>query len=175
MRKSLSLLITLILFNSLSAQILLNELSPDSGNNDAANDAIIELINYGPDTDAGCLLISNSEWIVVLPPGTTIPVGETFIIACSEGVNAGSNPNSNPGTGLTFSQCDFPNLPLDFDVCDPANAAYIDWSGSGLISTFPQIITRYFEVSNTATGCTNFTGTPVSITVSEEGFSYKTF
>jgi len=121
------------LFNfSTYAQIRFSEVSGDSGNNDGTNDGIVELINTGgSDFDAGCYVISNSEWVVVLPPGTTIPAGEVFLIACSEGQNTGANPNPVEGSGLTCATCDFPNMPIDFDVCDPANADYVDWAATG--------------------------------------------
>ena len=136
--KTLLYLVTLIcsiffgLADSLHAQLLLNELASDSGNNDSENDAFVELINAGTsDIDVGCNVISNSEWIVVLPPGTIITAGDVFLIACSEGQNIGSNPNPSPGSGLTCTNCDFPNLPIGFDVCDPANAAFVDFAVTG--------------------------------------------
>lgn len=116
----------------LHAQLRFSEVSGDSGNNDGTNDGIVELINTGNSTlDAGCYVISNSEWIVILPPGTFIPPGEVFLIACSEGQNFGANPNPIPGSGLTCSTCDFPSMPIHFDVCDPINAAYVDWAATG--------------------------------------------
>lgn len=114
------------------AQLRFNELSGDSGNNDGTNDGIVELINTGAsDFDASCYVISNGEWVVVLPPNTIIPAGKEFLIACSEGKNSGANPNPVPGSGLTCATCDFPALPIDFDVCDPANSAYVDWAATG--------------------------------------------
>lgn len=114
------------------AQLVFNEVSGDSGNNDGTNDGIVELINLSNTPfDAGCYVISNAEWVVVLPPGTTLAPGEIFLIACSEGQNTGTNPNPIEGSGLTCATCDFPNMPIDFDVCDPANADYIDWAATG--------------------------------------------
>lgn len=132
MKKIFLLFFCFNLLNFAQAQLLLNELSADAGNNDAENDAIVEIINAsGVAIDAGCTVISNSEWVVVLPPGTMIAAGDVFMIGCGIGQNAGSNANPSPGSGLTCADCDFPNLPLDFDVCDPVNAAYIDWAGTG--------------------------------------------
>jgi hypothetical protein len=118
-----------LVFTHLQAQTLLfNELSPDPANSEGSNDAIVELINTsGSSIDGGCTVISNGEWTVVLPAGTMIAPGETFLIACSEG-QAG---NPVIGTGLTCDECDFPGLPIDFDVCDPNNAQYVDFGGSG--------------------------------------------
>ncbi|NBC03157.1 MAG: HYR domain-containing protein, partial [Bacteroidetes bacterium] len=120
----------LLLVAHLQAQtgLLLNELSPDPANSEGSNDGIVELINTsGSPIDAGCTVISNSEWTIVLPTGTMIGPGETFLIACSEG------QVGNPviGTGLTCNECDFPGLPIDFDVCDPNNDQYVDFGGSG--------------------------------------------
>lgn len=127
--------VTLYLFfaGNMTAQTLrFNELSGDSGNNDGTNDGIVELINTdGAPFDASCYVISNGEWIVVLPPNTIIPAGDVFLIACSEGQNSGVNPNPIPGSGLTCATCDFPSMPIDFDVCDPVNAAYVDWAATG--------------------------------------------
>ncbi len=110
----------------LFAQVLLNEVSGDATNNDGTNDGLIELI--GPaNFDISCYVISNGEWLVVLPPGTKIPADGVFSIACGNAIS----PNPSPGTGLTCATCDFPNLPLDFDVCSPANANYVDWNASG--------------------------------------------
>jgi len=126
------IILAILPISGLFSQLLLNELSPDSGNNDSENDAIVELINVGMSTiDASCTVISNSEWVVVIPPGTMISAGDIFLIACGEGMNIGSNPNPSPGSGLTCANCDFPNLPLDFDVCDPANAAFVDYAATG--------------------------------------------
>ncbi len=114
------------------AQLRFSEISGDSGNNDGTNDGIVELINTSPTPyDASCYVISNAEWIVILPPGTIIDPGEVFLIACSEGQNNGANPNPVRGSGLTCATCDFPNMPIDFDVCDLANADYVDWAATG--------------------------------------------
>ncbi len=131
--KRLSLIVLCLLLHVLGvAQLRFSELSPDSGNNDGTNDGIVELINIGNTPyDAGCHVISNSEWLVVLPPGTIIQPGAVFLIACSEGQNIGPNPNPIPGSGLACATCDFPNLPIDFDVCDPANADFINWAATG--------------------------------------------
>jgi Ig-like domain CHU_C associated/Dockerin type I domain len=126
--KNSILLLLLPLFSH--AQVRLNEVSGDTGNNDSTNDGIVELAGAAG-TDIGCYVISNSEWTVVLPPNTKIPANGVFLIACSEGKNIGSNPNPVVGSGLTCALCDFPNMPINFDVCNPTNAAYIDWAASG--------------------------------------------
>jgi len=106
--------------------VVINEVSGDSGQSDGCNDGILELA--GPaGADIGCMVVSNGEWAVVFPPGTSIPPDGTFLIACSE------DPSSNCGVGLTggsngltCDECDFPGLAIDFDVCLPANAANYD-------------------------------------------------
>lgn len=129
---SMSIILSIFAINNLHAQVIFSEISGDSGNNDGTNDGIVELINIGnTNFDAGCYVISNAEWVVVLPPGTMIAPGATFLIACSTGQNVGLNPNPIPGSGLTCATCDFPNMPIDFDVCDPANAGFIDWAATG--------------------------------------------
>ncbi|MBK7871410.1 MAG: lamin tail domain-containing protein [Saprospiraceae bacterium] len=129
-------IILLILFiglqSNICAQLRFSEVSGDSGNNDGTNDGIVELINTGvANFDASCYVISNAEWVVVLPPGTIIAPGEVFLIACSEAQNIGTNLNPIPGSGLTCAACDFPNMPIDFDVCDPANSDFVDWAVTG--------------------------------------------
>jgi|GEM_PF-3277405 len=129
---SLFILLFFVNITSAWAQLRFSELSGDSGNNDGTNDGIVELTNSGAaDFDASCYVISNGEWVVVLPPNTILASGEVFLIACSEGIGTGSNPNPIIGSGLTCATCDFPNLPIDFDVCNPANAAYVDWAATG--------------------------------------------
>ncbi len=89
--------------------VLLNELSPDSGMSDGINDGIVELINVGAaPEDISCFVISNGEWTVTIPDGTIIAPGDVFIIACSEDA---------ANQGLTCARCDFPGLVLDLDVC----------------------------------------------------------
>ncbi len=109
--------------------VVINEVSGDSGQSDGSNDGILELA--GPaGTDISCMVISNSEWAVVIPPGTVIPGDGIFLIGCSE--DASSSGVGTPSTsGLTCSVCDFPGLPLDLDVCDAANADYYDPAASG--------------------------------------------
>ncbi len=122
----------LIAGSTMAQNVRFSELSGDAGNNDGTNDGMVELTNDGATPiDVSCYVISNGEWVVVLPPSTFINPGEPFLIACSEGQNVGANPNPVPGSGLTCATCDFPNMPITFDVCDPANAAYVDWAASG--------------------------------------------
>ncbi|MBK8846394.1 MAG: hypothetical protein IPO27_07545 [Bacteroidetes bacterium] len=109
------------------SQVYINETSGDATNNDSENDGIVELIGP-PGTNIGCWVISNSEWVVVIPPGTTIPSDSVFVIACSQ---AQSN-NPNPGSGIARNGGDFMSqLPIDFDVCLPANQYYVDWAATG--------------------------------------------
>ncbi len=118
--------------------VVINEVSGDSGQGDGANDAIVELAGI-PGTNIGGMVISNSEWAVILPAGTVIPANGVFLIACGSqsppyggspgvGLDVGCTPNVN---GLGCAECDFPGLPISFDVCNPANAAYYDPAASG--------------------------------------------
>ncbi|MBK9213411.1 MAG: hypothetical protein IPO14_10795 [Saprospiraceae bacterium] len=107
--------------------VVINELSGDGGNIDSRNDAIVELA--GPaGTDIGCMVVTNGEWAVVLPAGTTIPADGVFVIGCGSSPDASSTELAANGSGLTCQYCDFPGLVLDFDVCDPANANYVSAS-----------------------------------------------
>ncbi|MBL0191242.1 MAG: hypothetical protein IPQ18_07840 [Saprospiraceae bacterium] len=107
--------------------VVINELSGDGGNIDSRNDAIVELA--GPaGTDIGCMVVTNGEWAVVLPAGTTIPADGVFVIGCGSSTESSSTELAANGSGLTCQYCDFPGLVLDFDVCDPANANYVSAS-----------------------------------------------
>ena len=108
-------------------QVVINEISGDGGNIEARNDAIVELAGP-PGTDIGCMVITNTEWAVVLPVGTTIPADGVFLIACAIGNNGGGSVYAANQSGLSCTVCDFPSLPVDFDVCDPANINYISSS-----------------------------------------------
>ena len=121
-----------LLFSSVSLfsqyqHVVINEISGDGGNIEARNDAIVELAGP-PGTDIGCMVITNTEWAVVLPANTTIPADGVFLIGCEIGNNGGSGVYSGSQTGLSCSVCDFPGLVADFDVCNPANANYISTS-----------------------------------------------
>ncbi len=108
------------------AQVLLNELSPDSGMSDGANDGIVELINAGAAAaDIGCMVLSNGEWTVTIPDGTMLAAGEVFLIGCSD------NSTASSVEGLTCDRCDFAGLALDLDVCTNT-AAITPGSGSDL-------------------------------------------
>ncbi|MBL0053419.1 MAG: hypothetical protein IPP29_18940 [Bacteroidetes bacterium] len=127
MKKLLTFLFVTVVCSFANAQVYINETSGDATNNDSENDGIVELIGP-PGTNIGCWVISNSEWVVVIPPGTTIPSDSVFVIACSL---AQSN-NPNPGSGIARNGGDFMSqLPIDFDVCLPANQYYVDWAATG--------------------------------------------
>jgi hypothetical protein len=126
--KTITLVMALSFYASLSeAQVRISEISGDTGNNDSENDALVE-ISAPAGTDIGCYVISNSEWVVVLPSGTKIPADGHFIIACSQ---AQIINNPSPNSGLTCPECDFEGLPLDFDVCSPVNSQYVDFAATG--------------------------------------------
>jgi len=118
------------------AQVLLNELSPDSGQSDRNNDAIVEIKNFGIATaDIGCMVISNSEWITVIPDGTILATGDVFLIACGDSNNGGGahNASISPNHGLACIECDFPGLSsIDLDVCESTNNDYFSTSTGGL-------------------------------------------
>lgn len=132
------LILTCLSFSVLQiqAQVLLNEVSPDSGQSDRNNDAIVELRNFGTTTaEIGCMVVSNSEWIVVIPDGTTLAAGDLFLIACADSNNDGGNHNAGiaPNHGLACNECDFPGLnSIDLDVCESDNNDHFTTSTGGL-------------------------------------------
>ncbi len=107
--------------------VVINETSGDGGNVEAGNDAIVELAGP-PGTDIGCMVITNTEWAVVLPRGTTIPADGVFSIGCAVRNNMSTGFYTGIHTGLSCGVCDFPGLVLDFDVCSNANANYVSTS-----------------------------------------------
>ncbi len=107
--------------------VVINEISGDGGNIEAGNDAIVELA--GPSgTDIGCMVITNTEWAVVLPAGTMIPADGVFSIGCEERDNNSTGFYTGLSTGISCEVCDFPGLVLDFDVCNIQNANYVSTS-----------------------------------------------
>ncbi len=142
-----NLLFCLLLFSSfcLNAQdVVLNELSGDSGQTDGVNDGIVEIA--GPaGTDIGCWLVTNGEWAFTFPPGTTIPASGLVVVYCAEDVAGfiGGVGILGSTNGLACDECDFPNLDqnpdfvsnggdvLDFDVCGGTYDAYYDPAATG--------------------------------------------
>lgn len=104
--------------------IVINELSGDGGNIEAGNDAIVELAGP-PGANIGCMVITNTEWAIVLPAGTTIPTDGVFSIGCEERDNNSTGFYTGLSTGISCDVCDFPGLVLDFDVCNIQNADYV--------------------------------------------------
>lgn len=122
--------------------VVLNELSGDGGNIEAGNDAIVELAGP-PGADIGCMLVTNTEWAVVLPAGTKIPSDGVFVIGCEERDNRSTGFYTGLSTGLSCDVCDFPGLVVDFDVCNVINANYVS----------PSIYTTYgFTLDNISKG-----------------------
>jgi len=122
--------------NGAYASVVICEVSGDAAQSDGCNDAIVEVCGASG-TAIGCMVISNSEWAVVLPSSAVIPADGVFLIACS------SDPNASCGVGGTFGanglvangegdfNVGFAAAEIDFDVCDPANANYFDPAATG--------------------------------------------
>ncbi len=115
--------------------IVICEVSGDSGQSDGSNDAIVELC--GPAGAAiGCMVVSNGEWAVVLPSSAVIPTDGVYLITCSADINRssgtgiGSAPNGQIAAGNGDYNAGF-TTEIDFDVCDPANANFYDPAASG--------------------------------------------
>ena len=116
--------------------VVICEVSGDAAQSDGCNDALVEICGT-PGTAIGCMVLSNSEWAVVLPAATIIPADGVYLIACS------SDPTSGCGVGVAFGangleangsgdyNVGFAAAEIDFDVCDPANATYYDPAATG--------------------------------------------
>ncbi len=115
------------------ANVVIAEVSGDAGQSDACNDAIVEIAGP-PGTNIGCMVLTDTEWAVLIPPGTLLPADGVYVIACATGstncgvgINGASNGLIADGTEGDFN----PGLPIDLDVCDPANASFYDPAASG--------------------------------------------
>jgi len=86
---SIALLFSFSFLSAQYQQVVINEVSGDGGNIEARNDAIVELAGP-PGTDIGCMVITNTEWAVVLPAATIIPTDGVFLVGCSSGNNGGT-------------------------------------------------------------------------------------
>jgi len=130
----------IICFNA-NAQVYITEISADSGQSESVNDGFIELYNDGgAPVDIGCWVLTNAEWAVVFPAGTIITPGQYFIIGCSDGGNSGAidcGPPNAGADGLSCLNCDYPGLPIDFDVCDPANFSFYEGGDQGFTLSNP--------------------------------------
>jgi len=125
------------------ANVVIGEVSGDSSQSDGCEDAIVEIIGP-PGTNIGCMVVTDTEWAVLLPPGSVIPTNGVFFIGCSASMdnNCGvGNPSMSGLIGGTVTGCegggnegDF-NASLlaefDFDTCDPANAGFYDPAATG--------------------------------------------
>ncbi len=122
--------------NGMYSNVVISEVSGDAGQSDGCNDGIVEIAG-APGTDIGCMVVSNSEWAVVLPTGTTIPADGAFLIACASdansncgvGINGASNGLIADGTEGDFNPGFIAEI--DFDVCDAANANFYAPAATG--------------------------------------------
>ena len=132
------LFLLLPLVNQLFAQcpspydhVVLYEISGDAGQSDGVDDGIVEIAGP-PGTNIGCMVVSNSEWAIVIPENTMIPGDGVFLIACSMRMSSDRGVGiKGTKNGIACDECDFPCLPIDFDVCDPANIQYCDFAATG--------------------------------------------
>lgn len=126
------------------ANVVICEVSGDSGQSDACEDAIVEICGP-PGTMIGCMVVTDTEWAVLIPPGTVIPPDGVYMIGCSasndfncgvgisgqSGLIGAASPDACEGGG---NEGDF-NAGLlseiDFDTCNPANASFYDPAASG--------------------------------------------
>ncbi len=123
---------------TLQAQVTFNEISPNPSQSESVNDAFIELMGP-PGADISCWVMSNSEWAIVFPSGTTIPADGLFLVACSNDPTVdfayGITECGETGSGLACDFCDFPGLApqIDFDVCATASANYFEPTNGGFV------------------------------------------
>ena len=111
--------------------VVIGEVSGDAGQSDGANDAIVEIVGP-PGTDIGCMVITDTEWAVLIPAGTVIPADGVFALGCLDGMGSGVGITGGTNGLVAGGIGDFnAGLPIDFDLCDAANAAYYDPAASG--------------------------------------------
>jgi len=117
--------------------VVIGEVSGDSGQSDGSNDGIVEIVGP-PLTVIGCMVVTNSEWAVLIPPGTMIPADGVFLIGCSttdcSGYGCGTGINGNMNGLIANGEGDYNSGligEIDFDVCAAANAQYYWPAASG--------------------------------------------
>jgi len=122
--------------------VVISEVSGDSGQSDGCNDGLLEIVGP-PGTNIGCMVVTNTEWAVLIPPGTLIPIDGVYMIGCSEDTGAncgvGINGTSNgliagPSAEGGGTEGDFNAgllAEIDLDVCNAANASFYDPAATG--------------------------------------------
>lgn len=123
--------------------VVIGEVSGDSGQSDGTNDAIVEIIGP-PGTPIGCMVITDTEWAVLIPPNTVIPPDGVYAIGCLNGPGIDSGDNGGVGLGGSYMAPGSPNgleaggngdwnpgVPIDLDVCAAGNFQYYDPAASG--------------------------------------------
>jgi len=97
---SFILFFAILLATSLSAQVNINEVvyDPNTGNNDGGNSAgeWIELFGTAG-TDISCFVITDGDWTITIPSGTTIPADGFFVIGKATFANT---PGANGTTAV---------------------------------------------------------------------------
>ncbi len=106
MRKYFTFLFT-FLYCSIFAQVTLNEIvyDPPTGNADGGNTAGEWIELHGTaGTDIGCYIVTDGDWTITIPSGTTIPTDGFFVIGKA------TYANTPGGNGTTA-------LDLDVETC----------------------------------------------------------
>jgi len=153
--KRLILSVLLCYFYSLTvnAQVFINEIQADAGQSEGQNEAFIELKTGGSSVDLNCWVLTNGKWAIRFP-SVIISANSHFVIGCGEdasssGAGTSASEPGGPTSGLTCDICDFPGLPLGFDVCDPINGTFYDPSSNGFsIDAFSDQIVLFDDDGN---------------------------
>jgi len=166
---SLILLLGLIGFqSSLTAQctdVVLNELVYDADDNDGMNPTGEWIELAGPaGTNVGCFIITDGDWVIVVPPGTTIPADGFLVFSDATGI--GNNGNAaDIDIDLSTCGCVDDNIVLtnggEFVNMFDSTGAYLDgisWETPSSGNSPGGTVT--IPPATTPAGCT----TPTSVT-----------
>ncbi len=137
---------------------------------DAGSTLTVDLLSITDEND--CIgLVSGSGMVTISPIPAQVSEGvNPDICVASSDTNADLTWNiEDPGPEFTV---DIYDVSVGGNVLTngndlPGGTGIISFSQTGVAlgAMFPQTITRFVEVTNTATGCMNFSRTPVSVTV----------
>jgi hypothetical protein len=133
-KRSCFIVASFLAFLVAPAQIIINEISPDAGNNDGtpANQTaeFIELYNAGASAvNIGCWVLSDGQSWIRIPSGANIAAGGVYLLSSSGYPSAASIGTGS--TGINCPTCDFAGLPINLDW-GPAGAAGIR-TGNNLV------------------------------------------
>lgn len=97
---------------SLSGQVTINEVLFDPFDADGQSTAGEWVELYATDSvNLGCHILTDGDWVLTVPPGTSLLPGQTFVIGYqgsdpSNGANTGEDPGTSIAVDLDISTCD---------------------------------------------------------------------